>query len=257
MARHPSLVLGACLCLIIIAGCSDDATNDGGAAGNDDATAAAQEHDPDASPMLREPPGAYSILQPDLAGDFLTDIGGTYVLNAETYSVSKAFPSEAKGYELLTDWGYTGGYETGYIPEGREQAVLNGAYYFAVESHLFEDEEGAKQAFRYINERLTESPVASETFSGPVGNEWKAWESPGDVIPGSSANSVHHRMVFRRGNMLAMVATWGAEHLTTIRRAYELALIIDEKALGERETTEPTPTTNGATSGDGATAAGG
>lgn len=242
MSRHLLMVFGAGLSVAFFAACGSGDADSGGAAGDDGSSpsATAPPHDADAAPDLGEPASQYSILQSDLDGDFLTDIEGTFVLGVDNYGASNTFESPDEGAAQLEDWGYVGGYETGYTPDGYENAVLNGSVYFWAETHLFEDEGGAQSAFEYINERLDDS-VSSRAEAHPVGNESVAWEAQGDYVPGSSVRSVFHRVVFRRGNLVGVIATWGAESLVNPNEAARLARIIDEKALGERDLEEPTP----------------
>ena len=80
--------------------------------------------DPKAAPVLKAPASLYSINLDDLGTAFFTDISQTYVLTLDSYAAAQgAFASATEGKKDLTDWGYLGGYETAYIPEGRETAV--------------------------------------------------------------------------------------------------------------------------------------
>lgn len=244
MARHPALVLGVCFSLALLTACGNDdaAVDSPETPSTTQATRTIAPHDADAAPQLEEPSARYTILHDDLSGSFITDIEATRRYTAESYSLAATFSDSDEGYDLLVDWGYVSGYESSYIPEGQQEAVLNGAYYFVVESHLFESEEGASEAYDYISNRLAESRSEKVEDVQPVGNESSFWEAPGIR---SSVDSVHHRVVFRRGNLVAMVATWGADALMSVNPVYELARIVDEKALGERDAPEPTPTSNG------------
>ena len=78
-----------------------------------------------------------------------------------------------------------------------------------------------------------------------VGNESAAWRLVYDTIGNSSVKSVFHRVLFRRGNMLVVVATLGAEPLMEVNEAYGLAVIVDGKAMGNLQAPEPTPTGGG------------
>jgi hypothetical protein len=50
-----------------------------------------------------------------------------------------------------------------------------------------------------------------------------------------------HRYLFRRGNLLAMVVTWGAEPFMDVTPVYQLAHVVDSKATGRTTAVEPTP----------------
>jgi hypothetical protein len=245
MARPPYLALGACLCLFVLSACGGEGSASDGTPSPAPArpTPTAPPHDAASEPRLEAPASRYAVLQDDLGRGFITDVGATITHNATSYSVSKVFADPEDGVEKLNSWGYTDGYENSYMPDGRERAVLNGAFYFAVESHLFESEEGAREAMEHIEARL-EASVSRRVDVYPVGNASSGWEAMGDYIPGSSVPSVHHRVVFRRGNLLTMVATWGAEPFVTVNSAHEIARIVDEKALGERAAPVPTPAGN-------------
>lgn len=197
-------------------------------------------HDGSLAPHLDGPPTKYTLVLDDLGPGYLADSQATFVLDAETYGATPAFDDPQQGRQMLEEWGYAGGFETGFIPEHLEAAVLNGGYYMNIESHLFEDEAGAHAAFEYFADRIDSSP-AERISAPPLGNESAAWRLVSGRIPGSTVEGVFHRYLFRRGNLVVIVATWGAEPLMSIDHAFELARIVDEKALGLRPVTEPTP----------------
>ena len=200
--------------------------------------------DPKAAPILKAPASLYSINLDDLGTAFFTDISQTYVLTLDSYAAAQgAFSSATEGKKDLTDWGYLGGYETAYIPEGRETAVLQGQYYITIESHLFKSEAGAKQAYDYFNAKLKSS--VSTLVSGPqVGNESAVWKLVSGTIPTSTTPAAYHRLIFRRGNLVSIVLTFGADPFMTTQPVHDLAVIVDQKALGKKAVVEPTPTSN-------------
>lgn len=246
MKRRLVLACGALAVLLLGAACGDG--DDAGADSDQDpsATAAATEeiaHDRDPSPELDGPASKYSLSQPDLVEDYITTIDATFVLDATSYAEGAAavFGTAEDGERMLTEWGYIDGYQTQYVPEGRQTAVLSGRFYVGVETHLFEDEDGAQAAYAFFEEKLT---ATSERVGEPqIGNEASAWTFlPNQTIGSSTVKVVYHRAMFRRGNLVAVVSSTGAEPLVEVGSAIGLAAIIDEKALGDRETIEPTPT---------------
>lgn len=252
MARVLSLTLGLSLAVALFAACGDgEATAPGDNQGptptqsavQSSPTPAGQQNHSGAEPVLEGPASRYSIAQLDLGPGYLTDVPGTFVLTERNYGQTKTFTSPEEGQRLLAEWGYLGGYETGYTPEGRERAVLQGSYYFWVETHLFEDAEGATKAFEYFDARLRASGSENISFPG-IGNESSAWVRIAEKVYGSSVDSAFHRIVFRRGNLVSVVLTWGAEPFMNVGIVGNLAAIVEEKALGDRPAPEPTPTSN-------------
>ena len=189
--------------------------------------------------VLLEPVSRFALALDDLPVGFFTDRASTFVLDSALYGGTSIFESTERGQQMLESWGYVGGYETAFEPEQRMTAVLNGGYYVAVEVHLFANPEGADEAFEYFESRLI---LASDKLSSPmVGNQSSAWKLTSGKVPGSNSDAVYHRVVFERGNLVAVVQTYGADTLMTIDTALDLAEIVDLKALGEIPAVEPTP----------------
>lgn len=240
--RLRAYALIACALLVpVIAACGG-----GGDAASPEtgATKAAATNDSSTSPALTMPVSRFAVSQDDLGINFLVDIPATFNVTAEEYAKGSSFATPADGMALLKQWGYLGGYETGYTPEGREKAVLNGAYYSKVETHLFKDEEGAKKAFAYFEARLKATTGNQPSTASPVGNESAAFHRLSGKVPGSSVTAIYHQYLIRRGNLVAAVLTYGADGFMKIEAARELASIIDQKALGKANAVEPTPTSN-------------
>ena len=198
-------------------------------------------NDDSISPHLEGPASLYSISQDDLGPGYITDIEGTWVLSSDVYGGTKPFAG-TDGPGMLKGWGYVDGYETGYTPEGRSAAVLNGSYTIKVETHLMKDEAGARELFNFFKEALGKS-VSEPVSASPIGNEFTAWRyiDRENGVNGSDIPGEYHQYVFRRGNLVAAVLTWGAEPFANVNAVYSLAHIIDEKALGQVPLVEPTP----------------
>ena len=242
------LLLAACAlaAVPVFAACGDDDDADAGA-GPGTSTASAQtagSTNSNDSPTLARPASKYSVSIDDIGIAWLTDIANTYVIDATAYGKQPMlFGNEAEGKKLLTDWGYLEGYETAYIPEGRDTSVLKGAYYIKVETHLFKDEEGANKAFKYFADYAATSG-ASPVNIQPVGNVSVAFATSYGTIGSTNVKALYHQVVFRRGNVITILLTKGAQGFMTVEPARELALIADEKILGERPAVEPTPTSS-------------
>ena len=245
MPRRLLLALcAAILAIPVFSACGDGAASDGGDAPAVSGTASpAGSENPGTSPKLDGPASKYSVSLDDLGANWITDIPATYVLKVENYAATRTFTSADEGRRLLNEWGYQSGYETGYSPEGRDAAVLNGAFYIHVESHLFAGEAGAKAAMAHFESRI-KGTGAGPISVLPVGNESAAYTVTFGTIGKSKVNAVYHHVIFRRGNLVTVVLTKGAEGFMKVEGARELALLADQKALGQKPAIEPTPTSN-------------
>lgn len=253
MFRRHLLALCACSLLptlLIACGGSDDDDDGVSPTTSTDATPGASVTasrssvpvDSSSEPTVDAPASKYTLLLADIGDGYFTDRQHTFELEVGNYASTATFPSATEGERLLEEWGYVGGFETSYEPEGRQTDVLNGKFYAAVETHLFETTAGAKEAYTYFEARLVEATKAERIQTAPLGNQSSAWKFIDTKISGSSVDGVFHRFVIRRGNMVAVVQTWGAEPLMRVDTARGFAAILDQKALGQKEAIAPTPT---------------
>ncbi len=251
------LLLAICACAALVSfsvACGDDDDDDATAPSASAASPSASVSDPvtrsataaspntSGSPTVPGPASRYTLLLTDVGNGYFTDRSHTFLLRAEDYAGTPAFPNPSEGRKLLKEWGYQGGFETGYEPEGRETDVLNGKYYVTVETHLFDAPAGAEKAFAYFENVLRAARKAEPVQASTLGNQSSGWKLTDAKIRGSSINGVFHRFILRRGNMVSIVQTWGAESFMRVDAVRGLAAIIDQKALGQKEAIEPTPT---------------
>lgn len=193
-----------------------------------------------AKPTLAMPASRFAISVDDVGKTYLTDLARSAKLTAEAFGGTSYFASATEGKKLLEEWGYLGGYRSGFEPEGRNKAVLNGAFYFETEVHLFKSEDGAAKAYAQVLAKLNASQ--SEPATAPaVGNQSAAWSLIFSRVPESPIEAVYHRMLFQRGNAMVMVQTFGAAPLMTVDPVAALAGAVDDKLLGARPAVEPTP----------------
>ncbi|MCA9820963.1 MAG: hypothetical protein KC482_02625 [Dehalococcoidia bacterium] len=238
------LILAAVSLLVACGG--NDGAGASGNDGDDDSGIAVDTptpfpNDPAPSPALTGPASLYSISQDDLGQGYITDIEHTWVLTADSYGTTTPF-RDTNGPTMLNQWGYVDGYETSYSPEGRSTAVLNGAYWIRVETHLMADEQGARELFDFFKGFVAGTVSEPVTVSG-IGNDFAAWRYIDTEHPvgTSTIPSETHQYIFRRGNLVAAVQTVGAEPFMDVTTVSALARIIDQKALGESVLVEPTP----------------
>lgn len=182
-------------------------------------------------PQLEETPKFAEIYPPN-----------TFKLSPLQFAANGLFKGTTEGEDAAARWGYLDGYQAEFQPIDRLSAVVKGAYYITVESYLFETQNGARQAYQAY-EDLYKGITGSErdTKVKGLGNQSSGWRVFQGVVGTSELRGVYHRFVFRRGNLVAVVQTYGAEPFMTIDRARELAVVIDEKALGQRPSPSPTP----------------
>lgn len=240
------LQLGFCACLLLvplIAACGGDSdaqtgSNDPGAT----PTAAASSAPGNTTePDVKGPASKYTLLLDDVGDGYFTDRQHTFTLDIDNYAGTAAFSNPSEGRKLLKQWGYVEGFETAYEPEGRQTDVLNGKYYINVETHLFDSTKGAEDAYAHFEDVIRSAGRAEQVQTSPLGNQYSVWKSDGDKVSGSSITSTFHRFILRRGNMVAVVQTWGAQPFMRVDTVRGLAAILDDKALGRKDAPEPTP----------------
>lgn len=245
------LALGACAAAFLLAAACGDSDPPAATAAPGDTTATGSSPSPGGGanfdrttePKAAAPASKYTILHDDVGSGYLTDIRNTFVLDATAYAKTPAFDSASDGESLLKQWGYVGGYESALTPEGGDPSLLNGAFAIRIESHLFGSADGAKKAYDYFVGRIQKSG-AGAISAGPVGNQSSAWKGIADKIRNSSIDRAIHEIVFRRGNVVVLVLTIGADPLMKVDTVRSLALVVDQKALGTKQAVEPTPTSN-------------
>ncbi len=201
-------------------------------------------NDAKTSPTVAMPVSRFAVSLDDLdTSVYRTDVAGTFTMDAAYYGGTQTFDSAAQGKTMLEGWGYEGGYETGYLPISAPQSVLNGAYYSNVEIHLFKDTDGAKKAYAYFQQRLGKS-AAKQADTPQLGNESVGYSAANGLILGTEVGAEYEQFMFRRGNVVGVVLTYGAAGFMNINTARSLAVIEDNKILGKTKAVEPTPISN-------------
>jgi hypothetical protein len=235
MTLARTLVLVAGLVALVAAGCGggDDAEagtrtpSTGGVAGGPE-------------PRVDPPSARYAPFLEDLDRGFEVYPPEVFGLSPTTWGLTGPFPGE-DGEALAEDMGYIEGYQVQYNPQGLLAEVLQGSYYLTIQTHVFRNVEGATEAFAAYRETTTNTPGAEQVSPRGLGNEWVAYALPRGTVGNSDVVAVFHRFVFRRGNVVAWVQTYGAEPFMTIDAAREVAVMIDNRVLGNVEASEPTP----------------
>lgn len=243
MIARLSLVLFACaIVLPLSVACGGDSTPK--TIRNVQASSTAITNDPSAAPVSEMPVSRFALALEDLdTSVFRTDVSSVLDLTTDVYATSTTFDSSDQGKQLLTKWGYEGGYEAGYLPIGSTQAVLNGAYYVNVELHLFKDADGAKEAYTYFDQRILKGKAQAAAIA-QVGNQSAGYTTDAGALSGATVDAVADRILFRRGNVVSVVFVYGAKGFVTIDTARQLAMVEDNKILGKQRAPVPTPVSN-------------
>jgi len=193
-------------------------------------------------PMLQGPPSRFAILVDDLAPGNKPYVPSVQSLNASDFvATAKIFPSSAEGENVVNGWGYLDGYQTAYQPDGQLAAALSGAYYVNAEVYLFKTLDGARQAYQQFEKAYAASPGSEQQNTKGLGNQSSAWKLVSGTVGSSDVVAAYHRFVFRRGNLVGVVQTMGADPYMTIDRARDLAVVMDDRALTKRAAPTPTP----------------
>lgn len=194
-------------------------------------------------PVLAGPPSAYAPALEELEGLYEVNRSETYSLSQATFATLAGgpFPDTKAAEDFAKEWGYQGGFTVLYQPDGLLAGVLQGRYYITVQVHQFSSTEGAKELFARFSEQGDTTRGSERMKADRVGNESGAWAFVQGTVGNSEMVGIYHRVVFRRGNIVGVVITYGGEPYMTIERALAVARIMDERATGGREAVEPTP----------------
>lgn len=202
------------------------------------------------APVLSGPAVKYAAAQQEIGGGIQAVPNESANISAEMYADPKLGPFKDinVGREKVREWTYKEGYLGVFQPDGLASGVLQGRFYVRLETHLFDSVDGATKAFKWYAELYNGIEAVEKAEARELANESAAWRSVAGrygKIETSDLEGVQHRFVFRRGNMVGIVQTVGADTFMTIDPARDIAVIVDDRALGNRAA--PTPTPSGGT----------
>lgn len=202
----------------------------------------AREESDDRSPQLDGPASRYI---PDVVAmhSFLRpNTTETYEINRDLVAYLGPFSNATTADEFLRTHGFDSGYRSDFRPEGQLAGVAGGGqHYLTIEAFLFTTAAGAEGMLeRY--ETAYDATVDSERVEAEsVGNQSSAWQMLRGTVGQSDVVAAYHRFVFQRGNMVAVIQTFGAADEVSIDVAREVAEAIDARAMGDTAATEATP----------------
>jgi len=182
------------------------------------------------APFTGELPGRYSVNVPE-----------TFAQNISTFASSYLFKSANEGADYARTWKIIDGYKVQFDPDGLAAGTVQGRYGVAIETYLFEDTTGSKAAYDYIAGVLTRTSGSVAQDAKQLANQSSGYQIIQGTVGTSDMVQVYHRFLFRRGNVVVSVQTVGGQPFMTIDKARDIAVIIDDRILGKREATTPTP----------------
>jgi hypothetical protein len=190
--------------------------------------------------VYRLKPNQVSITLPELPPTYEVDELNTFAQTVSTFASSYWFTSEPEGQNYALEWRILDGFQVWYQPRGEQAEAIQGAPYLRVETYLFYDQPGAKKAFDHLNALMKRTRGSEPVEARPLANDWGAYRFYEGTVGPSDVLAVYHRYIFRRGNYVVSVQTWGADPFMNIDPARNIAAAIDEKLLGTRPAVEPT-----------------
>ncbi|MFN0095710.1 MAG: hypothetical protein ACKVVT_13155 [Dehalococcoidia bacterium] len=193
------------------------------------------------APVVEGPAVRYIVHTNDVAIGFDPLPPETFLLTVTGFATNGLFTNVEEGERLAREWGYVDGYQGSLQPDGALAGVLQGRFFIRVESYLFKDVEGAGKAYDFIEAFHEKRPGSQQQETRGLANESSAWRFTQGTVGTSEVVGVFHRFIFRRGNLVSIVQTFGGEPFMNIDRARDVAVIVDQKALGERPAVTPTP----------------
>lgn len=191
--------------------------------------------------VAKTPASQFSVLLGELPEKYEVDVPNTFAQNISTYSSSYWFNSEQEGSKMASQWRIIDGFNAVFQPNGLAADVAQGEAYITVETYMFQTVDGAKLAWAYYDNRLNSIPSSEPVKAKGLANDSSAYRIVKGTVGPSEIVGVYHRFSFRRGNTIVSVQTFGGQPFINIDVARNLAVIVDNKLLGVRPATEPTP----------------
>jgi hypothetical protein len=183
----------------------------------------------------------FAPLLGEVRGGSRVNVPDTFAMNLSTFASSYLFVNNDQGEKLANQWKILDGFQVNYEPKGLGADALQGKYYVTVETYLFAGADGAKAAYEHMAKLYAANNATVVQKAKGLGNQSSGYALVQGTIATSEIPAVYHRFLFRRGNVVAVVQTLGGNPYMSIDQARDLAVTIDDKILGKRPATNPTP----------------
>ncbi|MEP7216540.1 MAG: hypothetical protein ABI782_09835 [Anaerolineaceae bacterium] len=165
----------------------------------------------------------------------------SFALNLGTFSSSYLFVNNKEGEDKANAWRIVDGYQVAYQPDGLAADLLRGRYYVQAEAYLFQTIDGATQAYEFMDKFYLARPGAQKVPTKQLGNQSNAYKLVSGTVGTSDQISAYYRMLVRRGNAVFVVQINGSDKFVTVDQARDIAVIMDDRILGNRAAPVPTP----------------
>jgi hypothetical protein len=234
------LIAIAAIVIVQFVGSDDDGDIPGATPGPDSRSTAGSADD--RAEVQQNPAFLFNIQLDDVEEGYEISDLETYGITGDGFASGDYFSTVSAGELAAEEWGYLEGFQTSLQPIGESAAVAQGAHYVRSEVYRFETVEGAAEAYAYLARFHTQQPGSVVNEMAPLGNESSAFTIISDTVPGTELPGAYHRFIGLRGNIVYIAQVFGADQYTSPDQARDYAVIIDEKIIGDREATPPTPT---------------
>ena len=181
-------------------------------------------------PSINELPKGLKVNVPD-----------SFTLNLGTFSSSYLFTNNKEGEDKANAWKIVDGYQVAYEPDGLAADLLRGRYYVRAEAYLFQTIAGASQAYDFMDKFYLGRPATQQAPTKQLGNQSNAYKLVNGTVGTSDQIAAYYRMLVRRGNAVFVVQVNGSDKFITVDEARDIAVLMDDRILGNRPAPVPTP----------------
>ena len=221
--RPGRCLLGVCvLVMSIAAACSNDTD--------------------DRSPLVDPPASRFAPGGAELPAWLEPHPTETFEVSSEVFGYLGPFADPAQGEAFAREQGYQDGYRAQFHPDGQLAGVASGdQFYLTVETYLLASDESAETVYALFEDRYGETEGSQGASADQLGNRSSAWQFAEGTVGDTEIEATYYGFIFQRGNIVGVVQIYGAADGISAGTARDVALIMDERILGEREAVPPTP----------------
>lgn len=182
------------------------------------------------APALNEIPGVNNVNVPE-----------TFTANLGTFASSYLFINNKQGEEKANEWKIVDAYQVAYDPQGLQADLLRGRYYVRAEVYMFLDLAGAQAAYEFMDKFYLARTGTQQVPTKQLANQSNAYKITSGTVGTSDELAAFYRMLVRRGNVVFVIQVNGADKFISVDEARNIAIVVDDRILGNRAAPVPTP----------------